>query len=76
MIASPLSDRPDYGTSGASVPRGEDPGEHIGFIEKTPGEDSWCVRSESNPKWSGGCYPSRAQAEERLKQVEMFKHLK
>jgi hypothetical protein len=43
------------------------------FIEKTP--EGYCVRSETNPDWSGGCYPTRAAAEERLRQVEMFSHL-
>ena len=36
----------------------------------------WCVRSENNPDWSGGCYPTRSEAEERLRQVEKFKHMK
>jgi hypothetical protein len=33
----------------------------------------FCVRSPNNPKWNGGCYPSKEKAEERLKQVEFFK---
>lgn len=36
----------------------------------------YCVKSESNPDWSGGCYSTKEEAEERLKQVEMFKHMK
>jgi hypothetical protein len=41
-------------------------------IRKEKGE--FCVRSPSNPDWSGGCYPSKDKAETRLKQVEYFKH--
>jgi len=37
--------------------------------------DEWCVRSRKNPSWSGGCYPTKEQAEKRLQQVEMFKHM-
>jgi len=36
----------------------------------------FCVKSENNPDWSGGCYPSREKANKRLEQVEMFKHMK
>lgn len=38
-------------------------------------DDEFCVVSEKNPDWSGGCYPTKEKAEERLKQVEMFKHI-
>ncbi len=34
----------------------------------------YCVRSEDNSDWSGGCYDLKAEAEKRLKQVEFFKH--
>jgi len=37
--------------------------------------DKWCVRSEKNKDWSGGCYDTKGEAEDRLKQVEMFKHM-
>jgi hypothetical protein len=43
------------------------------YIKKEKGK--WCVKSEKNPGWSGGCYGTRAEAEGRLKQVEMFKHM-
>lgn len=33
----------------------------------------WCVRSPDNPDWSGGCYDTKEEAEERLRQVEYFK---
>lgn len=38
--------------------------------------DKYCVRSEKNKDWSGGCYDTKEEATERLKQVEMFKHMK
>lgn len=41
-------------------------------IRKEKGE--YCVRSPNNPDWNGGCYPSKEKAEERLRQVEYFKH--
>lgn len=43
-------------------------------IVKEDGE--WCVKSEKNPDWSGGCYKSKEKAQDRLNQVEMFKHMK
>lgn len=48
--------------------------EHISYIKKEKGKH--CVKSESNPDWSGGCYESKEKAKERLDQVEMFKHMK
>jgi hypothetical protein len=48
----------------------------IAKIVKTPNKDEYCVRSEQNPDWSGGCYKSKEKAEDRLKTVEMFKHMK
>jgi hypothetical protein len=44
------------------------------YIKKEKGK--WCVKSPNNPKWSGGCYDTKAEAEKRLGQVEMFKHMK
>jgi hypothetical protein len=41
-------------------------------IRKEKGE--FCVRSPDNPSWSGGCYPTKSEAEARLKAVEYFKH--
>ncbi len=67
-LASPLSDRPDYGHGGASVPRGD-----VAYVKEQDGE--YCVRSRKNPDWSGGCYKSEPAAEERLEDVEMFKHM-
>lgn len=45
-----------------------------GVIRKR--DDEYCVESEKNPEWSGGCYPSKEKAEKRLQQVEMWKSLK
>lgn len=39
------------------------------------GKKVWCVESEKTGR-SFGCYPTREQAEKRLKQIEMFKHMK
>lgn len=39
-------------------------------IRKEKGQ--YCVRSPDNPKWNGGCYDTKAEAEKRLKQVEFF----
>lgn len=44
------------------------------YIKKEHGQ--WCVHSEKNPSWSGGCYDTKEKAEKRLQQVEMFKHKK
>lgn len=44
----------------------------VAIIRKEKGE--YCVRSPNNPDWSGGCYPSKGEAEDRLRQVEYFKH--
>lgn len=43
-------------------------------IVKEKGE--FCVRSPNNKEWSGGCYPTEDEAEDRLKQVEFFKRKK
>lgn len=45
--------------------------ERQGYIKKEKGK--FCVKSEKNPKWSGGCYGTKGEAEKRLGQVEMFK---
>ena len=37
--------------------------EEMGVIRKEKGE--YCVRSPNNPKWNGGCYPSKEKAEDR-----------
>ena len=42
------------------------------YVKKVGKE--WCVFSESGKKL--GCYPTRPAAEKRLKQIEMFKHMK
>lgn len=46
----------------------------VAYVQKKDGK--WCVRSESNPTWDGGCYDSEAKAKRRLQQVEFFKHRK
>lgn len=38
--------------------------------------DEYCVKSEKNPDWSGGCYDTKGEAEDRLAQVEAAKHAK
>lgn len=58
----------------ARVAAGEDPPD-TGVVRKTPGK-GYCVKSEKNPDWNGGCFPSKGKAEKRLKQVEFFKHKK
>lgn len=68
-FSQPLSERPDYGT------REMVSQEETGIVKKIPGK-GYCVRSEKNPDWSGGCYPTKGEADERLKQVEKFKHMK
>lgn len=44
-----------------------------GVVRKEKGK-GYCVKSEKNPDWNGGCYPTRGEAEKRLNQVEYFKH--
>jgi hypothetical protein len=46
----------------------------VAYLEKKG--DKWCVRSEHNPSWNGGCYESKGEAQHRLRQVEFFKHKK
>jgi hypothetical protein len=48
--------------------------ERTAYIKKEKGK--WCVKSKHNPDWSGGCYDTKKEAEERLKQVEAAKHAK
>ena len=71
LISGHIVERPDYGTSGASVPRGDTAED----VVKTRNEDEWCVVSPKNEDWSGGCYGSPGAAHKRLDQVEMFKHM-
>ena len=47
--------------------------DYASYIKEEDGK--YCVKSKSNQDWSGGCYESKGAAEERLKQVEMFKHM-
>lgn len=47
--------------------------DYAAYIKEEGGK--YCVKSKSNPKWSGGCYDTKEEAEERLGQVEMFKHM-
>ena len=67
-VASSLSDRPDYGKGGAAVPRGQ-----VSYVSEEDNE--YCVKSEKNPDWSGGCYDMKPEADSRLKQVEVMKHI-
>ena len=69
-LSQPLSDRPDYGSREVVSQR-----EETGVVRKTPGK-GYCVKSEKNSDWSGGCYPTQGEANDRLKQVEKFKHMK
>jgi len=48
--------------------------ERTAYIKKEKGK--WCVKSKNNPDWSGGCYDTKKEAEERLKQVEAAKYAK
>lgn len=52
---------------------GGDGGGRTSYIKEEKGK--YCVKSEKNPDWSGGCYETKEKAEKRLKQVEMFKHM-
>jgi len=75
-MSQPLSERPDYGTRQmVSQEECQDTvsQEKESIIRKTPGK-GYCVKSEDNPDWSGGCFPSKSEAKDRLKQVEYFKH--
>jgi len=36
-------------------------------------DGKYCVRSPNNPNWNGGCYDTKGEAEDRLKEVEFFK---
>lgn len=49
--------------------------ENVSYVKKTPGK-GFCVKSEHNPDWNGGCYPTKAEANKRLEQVEAAKHAK
>ena len=49
--------------------------ENVSYVKKTKGK-GYCVKSEHNPDWSGGCYPTEAEANKRLEQVEAAKHAK
>ena len=42
---------------------------------KEKGKTKYEVKSKKNPDWSGGIYTSKEEAEKRLKEVEMFKHM-
>jgi len=60
------------------VPRKKDKkkaeSDYSAYIKKVDG--GYEVKSKKNPKWSGGTYKSKSKAEERLGEVEMFKHMK
>ena len=42
------------------------------YIKHEKGK-GYCVKSEKNPDWSGGCFPTKGEAEKRLNEVEYFK---
>ena len=44
--------------------------------EKRKGKTYYVVKSEKNKKWTGGRFTNRKDAVERLKEIEMFKHMK
>ena len=44
--------------------------------EKIKGKTYYVVKSEKNKKWTGGRFTNKKDALERLKEVEMFKHMK
>lgn len=48
------------------------------YIQKVQikGKTKYKVRSPNNKDWSGGVYNTREEAEKRLKEIEMFKHMK
>lgn len=48
--------------------------DYTAYVDKVDG--GYEVKSKKNPKWSGGTYKSKSKAEERLGEVEMFKHMK
>lgn len=50
----------------------------LAYIKKIQedGKTKYEVKSESNPDWSGGKYDTKEEAEDRLRQVEFFKHNK
>ena len=52
----------------------DDADSRTAIIRKTPGKDEWAVKSHKGK--SLGKYDSKAKAEKRLQQVEMFKHMK
>jgi hypothetical protein len=45
---------------------------HVGYVKKEKGK--YCVHSETNKDWNGGCYDTKGEADKRLQQVEFFKH--
>jgi hypothetical protein len=57
-----------------NIPRKIAQSDYIGYIEET--NNKYEVKSKKNPNWSGGTYNTKEEAEKRLGQVEMFKHMK
>jgi len=64
-----------YRVAGLDESSGEDVSSEgrTSYIKKEKGK--YCVKSHKNKDWSGGCYDTKGEAEDRLKQVEMFKHM-
>jgi len=48
-----------------------------GYVKKVQegGKTKYEVKSPKNSTWSGGTYNTKEDAEKRLKEVEMFKHM-
>ena len=46
------------------------------YIKKIKGKGYCVMPKDSSSSWSGGCYPTKAEAEDRLRTVEYFKHKK
>jgi hypothetical protein len=46
----------------------------IAYVKKTPNKNEWCIYSKSGKKM--GCYKTKDEAVERLRQIEYFKHNK
>ena len=43
---------------------------------KEDGKTKYEVKSKKNPDWNGGTYSTKEEAEKRLAEIEMLKHLK
>lgn len=50
----------------------------VAYIKKIKqnGKTKYQVKSKKNPEWNGGIFSNKEEAEKRLSEVEMFKHMK